>query len=237
MKILIFRIFNITLITSWLYGLRQVVDHIFTILSNWLTNKNYSSLNYSWAFSLQKMATLRNKRKLAAVAWKTPDEHPRNGQSRNTSVPRINEEHITEVSEEIEGRITKKVSQELNRTETLILGAVSKSNEFLLNPQIRTHSGTFRNTKVENQEPNEDRSQDDPHPEVGPSVYQSRHSNDSDPDEAPHSVETAFLVLIIIETDSKSHPKISRDITRRVVFKPGRNFSISKKTCFSRWLA
>ena len=45
---------------------------------------------------------------------------------------------------------------------------------------------SFRNTKVENQEPNEDRSQDDPHPEVGPSVYQSRHSKESDPDEAPH---------------------------------------------------
>ena len=40
---------------------------------------------------------------------------------------------------------------------------------------------------MENQEPNEDRSQDDPHPEVGPSVYQSRHSIDSDPDEAPHT--------------------------------------------------
>ena len=39
---------------------------------------------------------------------------------------------------------------------------------------------------MENQEPNEDRSQDDPHPEVGPSVHQSRHSIDSDTDEAPH---------------------------------------------------
>ena len=47
-------------------------------------------------------------------------------------------------------------------------------------------SGTFRNTNVEKKEPNEDRSQDDPHPEVGPSVRQSRHSIDSDPDEAPH---------------------------------------------------
>ena len=59
------------------------------------------------------------------------------------------------------------------------------------NPQIRKHSktvlGTFWNTNVENEEPNEDRSQDDPHPEVGHSVYQSRHSNDSDPDEAPHN--------------------------------------------------
>ena len=55
------------------------------------------------------MATLRGKRKLAAVARETQEENPRNGKSRNTSVPRI-EEYITQVSEEIEGRVTKKLS-------------------------------------------------------------------------------------------------------------------------------
>ena len=138
------------------------------------------------------MATLRNKRKLAAVTRETQEEHPRNGQSRNTSVLRINEEYITQVSEEIEGRVTKKLSQEFNRTESRILGALSKLDEFLLNPQIRTHSGTvpgtFWNTNVENHESNEDRSQDDAHPEVGPSVCQSRHSIDSDTDVAPHTI-------------------------------------------------
>ena len=108
------------------------------------------------------MATFRNKRKLAAVTRDTQEEHPRNGQSRNTSVPRNKEEFITKVSEEIEGKVTKKLSQELIRTESRILGALSKLDEFLLNPQIRTHSETvprtFRNTNVENQEPNEDRS-------------------------------------------------------------------------------
>ena len=137
------------------------------------------------------MTTLRNKRKLAVVRKETQEEHPRNSQSRNTSVPRINEEYITRVSEEIKGRITKKLSQEFSRTESRILGALSKLDEFLWNPQIRTHSGTvpgtFPNTNVENQEPNEDRSQDDPHPEVGPSVCQSPHSVDSDADEAPHT--------------------------------------------------
>ena len=140
------------------------------------------------------MATLRNKRTLAAVTretQETQEEHLGNGQSRNTSVPKINEEYITQVFMEIEGRVTKRLSQEFSRTVTRVLGALSKLDEFLLNPQIRTHSGTvpgtFRNTNVENQEPNEVRSQDDPHPEVGPSVCQSRHSIDSDPDEAPHS--------------------------------------------------
>ena len=54
------------------------------------------------------MASLRNKGKLAAVTRETREEHPRNGQSRNTPVPRINEEYITQVFEEIEVRVTKK---------------------------------------------------------------------------------------------------------------------------------
>ena len=117
------------------------------------------------------MATLRNKRKLAAVTRETQEEYSRNGQSRNTSVPRINEEYITKVSEQIEGRVTKKLSQEFSRTESRILGALSKLDEFLSNQQIQMHSktvpGTFRNTNVENQGTNEDDSQSDPHPEAG----------------------------------------------------------------------
>ena len=117
------------------------------------------------------MATFRNKRKMAAVTREAQEEHPRNGQSRNKSVPRINEEYITQVSEEIEGRVTKKLFQEFSRTESRILGALSKLYEFLLNPQITTHSGTvpgtFRNTNVENQGTNEEDSQSDPHPEAG----------------------------------------------------------------------
>ena len=117
------------------------------------------------------MATLRNKRKLAAVTRETQKENPRNGQSRNTSVLRINEEYITQVSKEIESRVSKKLSQEFSRTKSRILGAVSKLDQFLLNQQITTHSGTvpgtFRNTNVENQGTKEDDSQSDPHPEAG----------------------------------------------------------------------
>ena len=130
------------------------------------------------------MATLRNKRKLAVVTTETQKEHPRNGQSRNTSVPRINEEYITQVSEEIEGRVTRKLSQEFSRIESRILGALSKLDEFLLNPQIRMHSGTvpgtFRNTNVENQGTNEGDSQSDLHPEAG--VFRSQTTQNSDPE-------------------------------------------------------
>ena len=117
------------------------------------------------------MATLRNKRKLAAVTRESQEENPRNGQSRNTSVPRINEEYITQVYEEIEGRVSKKLPQEFSRTESRILVALTKLDEFFSNQQIRTHSetvpGTFRNTNVEKQGTNEDDSQSDPHPEAG----------------------------------------------------------------------
>ena len=108
---------------------------------------------------------------MAAVTRETQEENPRNGQSRNTSVPRINKEYTTQVSEEIEGRVSKKLSQEFSRTESRILGALTKLDEFLSNQQIHTHfetvPGTFRNTNVENQGTNEDDSQSDPHPEAG----------------------------------------------------------------------
>ena len=138
------------------------------LINKYKTNSVFITAQH---FSLQKMATLRNKRKLAAVTRETQEEYSRNGQSRNTSVPRINEEYITKVSEQIEGRVTKKLSQEFSRTESRILGALSKLDEFLSNQQIQTHSktvpGTFRNTNVENQGTNEDDSQSDPHPEAG----------------------------------------------------------------------
>ena len=53
------------------------------------------------------MATLINKQKLAAVLRET-QEHPINSQSQNISVAGNTEEYITQVSEEIEGRVIEK---------------------------------------------------------------------------------------------------------------------------------
>ena len=121
---------------------------------------------------------------LAAVTRETQEEHPRNDQSRKTSVPRTNEEYIRQISEEIEGRVTKKLSQEFSSTESRLLGALSKLDEVLLNPKIRTHSGTvpgtFQNTNVENQGTNEDDSLSDPHPEAG--IFHSQNAQNSGPD-------------------------------------------------------
>ena len=145
------------------------------------------------------MATLRNKRKLAAVTRETQEENPRNGQSRNTSIPRINEEYITQVSEEIEGRITKKLSQEFNRIESRISDALSKLDEFLSNQQIQTHSktvpGTFRNTNVENQGTNEDDSQSDPHPERG--LFRSQTTQNPGPEAGHYSKTNSSSYLFL----------------------------------------
>ena len=144
------------------------------------------------------MATLRNKRKLAAVTRETQEENPRNGQSRNTSVPRINEEYITQVSEEIEGRITKKLSQEFNRIESRISDALSKLDEFLSNQQIQTYSetvpGTFRNTNVENQGANEDDSQSDPHPEGG--LFRSQTTQNSGPEAGHYKYNPRNFIIL-----------------------------------------
>ena len=81
------------------------------------------------------------------------------------------------MSEEIECRATKEHSQEFSRTESCILDTVSQLDEFSLNSQARAHSGsvpkTFRNLSKTNHGKNEDRSQNDPYPEVGVSMSQS----------------------------------------------------------------
>ena len=150
------------------------------------------------------MATLRNKRKLKAVTRETQEEHPRNGQSRNTSIPRINEEYITQVSVEIEGRITKKLSQEFSRTESRILVALSKLDEFLLSQQIRTHSGTvsgtIRNKSAQNQGTNENDSQSDPHLEAG--IFRSQITQSFGPEIARDNTELSFQI-----TDPERHLK------------------------------
>ena len=115
------------------------------------------------------MATLRNKRKLAAVSRETPEGN-RGSRGRNILDPELTQGYISQVSEEIEGRVTKKLPKEFNKTESRILGALSKLDEFLLNPQVRACSviqGASRNANTENREIHGDRSSNDPYPEGG----------------------------------------------------------------------
>ena len=115
------------------------------------------------------MAT-RNKRILAALNKENCEEHPRSNLAQNSNVPRSQEDYITQVSEEIEGRVTKKLSQEFSRTENCILGALAQLDDFLMNPLFQGHSGTTpetsRNIFSINQGTNEDDFQSNPHPEA-----------------------------------------------------------------------
>ena len=141
------------------------------------------------------MTILRNKSKLAAVS-REATENTRNSQSQNTLDPGMAQEYISYVSEEIEGSVTKKLSKEFSRTESRILGALSKLDEFLLNPQVRTCSvavpGTSRNSGSENQELTGDRSQGDLCPEAVFSTYHSSSLNDPEQEEAHQTPSCMF---------------------------------------------
>ena len=69
------------------------------------------------------MATLRDKRELAALNKEKCEENPRSNLAQNSFVPRSQEDYTFFVtlpsnSEEIEGRVTKKLFQEFRRTKT-----------------------------------------------------------------------------------------------------------------------
>ena len=114
----------------------------------------------------------------------------------------MTEEYIIQVSEEIERRVTKKLSQEFSRTESRILGALSKFDEFFLNPQVRTSSGivpgTSQNNNSENRGHIGDRSLNDPYLEVEFSIRQASNSAESDREEISRknaAIQTLFALV------------------------------------------
>ena len=121
--------------------------------------------------------TTRNKRKLTALNRENCGDSSRRNVAQNAGTPRSQEVHITQVSEEIEERVTKRLSKEFSRTEDRILGALARLDSFLMNPLLPGRSGTTpeppRNASHNNQRTNEDGSQNDPHPEAGPSYAQT----------------------------------------------------------------
>ena len=137
------------------------------------------------------MATLRNKRNLAAVSRETP-EGSRSSRRQTVFDPELTQNYISQVSEEIEGRVTKKLSKEFSKTESRILGALSKLDAFLLNRQVRTCSvavqGTSRIANSENREIHGDRSSDDPYPEVGYFPHHSGQLNSPEAETNSHMV-------------------------------------------------
>ena len=150
------------------------------------------------------MATLRNKRKLAAVSRKTP-KNTKNGQSQNTRDPQTAEEYVSRVFEEIEGRVSKKLSKEFSRAESRNLGALSKVDDFLLNPQVRSCSvavpGTTMNSGSGNRETNGERSSNDPCPEGRISSHHSGNLNYSEVEEYQSPTNLPYKSSEVIQLD------------------------------------
>ena len=123
------------------------------------------------------------------------------------------QEYISQVSEDIDGRVTKKLSKEFSRTESRILGALSKLDEFLPNPQVRTCSvavpGTSRNSNSENREPTGDRSLYDPCPEARFSSHHSGNLNSPEVEEYHHSLQPC----------AKSQQRIIEKISELFIFR------------------
>ena len=108
---------------------------------------------------------------MAALNKENCEEHPRSNLAQNSSAPRSQEDNITQVFEEIEGRVTKRLSKEFSRTENRILGALARLDDFLMNPILPGRSGTTpepsRNALNTSQGTNEDDSQNNHRPEAG----------------------------------------------------------------------
>ena len=148
---------------------------------------NYSSLT---KFLPVEMATLRNKSKMAALNKENREEQPGSILAQNSNVPRSQEVYITQVSDRIEGGVTKKLSEEFSRTKNCILGALSRLDDFLMNQLLQSYSGTApemsRHAFSTNQGTYGDNAQSDPLPEEG--IFQNQTTRNSDPEDGHNMV-------------------------------------------------
>ena len=146
------------------------------------------------------MTTLKNNPNLGAVSRET-QKITKNSQSQKTFVPGMTKKYIAQVSEDNEGTVIGKLSHEVSRWESRLLGAICKLYQFLLNPQVRTffgtNPGTSGNNDLENRDPTGDCCQDGPYPELEFSVRQVTNSTDSDQEETPHSTIIGWRVLSV----------------------------------------
>ena len=159
--------------------------------------------------------TTRNNRKLAALNKENCEEHPRSNLAQNSSAPRSPEDYITQVSEEIEGRVTKRLSKEFSRTENRILGALARLDDFFMNPLLPGHSGTTpkpsRNALNTSQRTNEDDSRNEPHPEerlFHGQMTQKSGQEDGHDSNIVDTVEDRIQNAILTAFDIVSTPRI-----------------------------
>ena len=172
--------------------------------------------------------TTRNKRKLAALNKENCEEHPRSNLAQNSSAPRSQEDYITQVSEEIEGRVTKRLSKEFSRTENRILGALARLDDFLMNPLLPGGSGTTpeptRNASGINQGTNEDDSQNDPHPEAS-LFHGQREQNSGTERDYDIYVSRKTIWLSQFCSNHSENSEFSRNLSKK-------NLARARKSCF-----
>ena len=134
------------------------------------------------------MRNTRNKRRLAEIQDNFEEDRSQ-GSSRDKSSVDPNENYITQVSQEIEGRIAKKLSQEFSKRESRILGALAKLDHFLTNPSVDSSTPKIKHTSVTG---DLDNSESDLHEREGHHLDGSRRRNYiPDPDEVVHMVTGA----------------------------------------------
>ena len=136
------------------------------------------------------MATLRDKKKLAALIKENSEEHTRSNLAQNSNVPKSQEDSITQVSEKIEGRVTKKLYQEFNRTGNRLLAALARLDDFVMNRLIQGYSETAPETSQNafstSQGTNGDNSQSDLNPEAG--IFDNLTKQNSGPEDGHNMV-------------------------------------------------
>ena len=107
--------------------------------------------------------------------------------AQNSNALRSQEDYITQVSEEIEGRFTKKLSKEFSRTENR---EPSRLDDFLKNALLQGRSGTapvtYRNLFSTNHGTNEDDFQSDPHTEAG--IFHNQTTRNPGPEDGHDTV-------------------------------------------------
>ena len=64
------------------------------------------------------LLSTRNKKTLVASNKENCEEHPRSNLAQNLSAPRLQKDYITQVSEEIDKRVTKKCQRSLAERKT-----------------------------------------------------------------------------------------------------------------------
>ena len=94
------------------------------------------------------------------------------------------------------------MSKEFSRTESRVLGALARLDDFLMNPLLKGHSGTtpepYRNALSTNQGTNEDDSQNDPHPEAG--LFHGQMTQNAGSEKVHDSLSTNLSLVFFTNT-------------------------------------